>query len=662
MILNIPTSRIRILQTNYSSFFSSVTLSSDSENLGEKAFKAAQEFKSFNEVITATKDAVSSGWLKTFELFFGNYEEGKKVWTELGNTFYDIFASGADERNSKLREALSKSGWDEFLENGIKDGEEYLYYIKKVARRRGIDIEKIIEEEGSLQNAIKHGKISSSLLMIALNELSDSYSNLSEEELRSLGYTEEQIKKLQEFNDKIQNGSTLLDDLTGEIDKVSGRTLLMEGLSNVLTSIATVIQDVKESFSYIFGLDSTGIYNIIKSFNEFTKSLVISEETSDKLKNTFAGLFAILDIVFYLIKSIAKIIYNVAKSFSFLRKGILDVTSGLGMFLVSLRDILKHSTKVNIIIGLGKTIFNIFGKAGSFVIDTIQNIISIIKNLFATVTDNKVLNGAQNTFTTFVDTFFKFYQTVFSKLLEMVKDALTIFTSIFNSENIASVFKGAATIISTIFSTLFESLSKLLKTLLDIVKHLINFTVDIVKKLYKLLESQIGNVQTIIINLANLIQVIANKIANSIKNILSGIIVIVGDIWTFIKSIFGANTFIDLISNVLNIIKTLLTNLFNFVLDFGKALNISFENIWNFIKSLYEKIKPIIVSLVGIFKNLFSSLLTSTGLLSSAFSSIWNFVVKVFNKININCICNLKKANLAFGVWVEGRYTLSKVT
>ena len=623
-------------------------LSSDSENLGEKAFKAAQEFKSFNEVITATKDAVSSGWLKTFELFFGNYEEGKKVWTELGNTFYDIFASGADERNSKLREALSKSGWDEFLENGIKDGEEYLYYIKKVARRHGIDIEKIIEEEGSLQNAIKHGKISSSLLMVALNELSDSYSNLSEEELKSLGYTEEQIRKLQEFNEKIQNGSTLLDDLTGEIDKVSGRTLLMEGLSNILTSVATVIQDIKESFSYIFGLDSTGIYNIIKSFNEFTKSLVISEETSDKLKNTFAGLFAILDIVFYLIKSIVKIVYNVAKSFSFLGKGILDVTSGLGMFLTSLRDMLKHSTKVenglssiqsvltglvNIIIGLGKTIFSIFGKAGSFVIDIIKNIISIVKSLFTTVTDNKVLNGAQNTLTTFVDTFFKFYQTVFSKLLEMVKDALTIFTSIFNSENITSVFKGAATIISTIFSTLFESLSKLLKTLLDIAKNLINFIVDIAKKLYNLLESQIGNVQTIIINLANLIQVIANKIANSIKNILSGIIVIVGDIWTFIKSIFGANTFVDLISNVLNIIKTLLTGLFNFVLDFGKALNISFENIWNFIKSLYEKIKPITVSLIGIFKNLFSSLSTSTGLLSGAFNSIWNFIVKVFNKI-----------------------------
>ena len=130
--------------------------------------------------------------------------------------------------------------------------------------------------------------------MVALNELSDSYSNLSEEELKSLGYTEEQIRKLQEFNEKIQNGSTLLDDLTGEIDKVSGRTLLMEGLSNILTSVATVIQDIKESFSYIFGLDSTGIYNIIKSFNEFTKSLVISEETSDKLRNTFTGLFAIL--------------------------------------------------------------------------------------------------------------------------------------------------------------------------------------------------------------------------------------------------------------------------------------------------------------------------------------------------------------------------------
>lgn len=67
------------------------------------AARAAQEAKSFGEAVEATKDAVSSGWMKTFEIIFGNYEEAKKLWTDLANTMWDIFASGADARNEMLQ-------------------------------------------------------------------------------------------------------------------------------------------------------------------------------------------------------------------------------------------------------------------------------------------------------------------------------------------------------------------------------------------------------------------------------------------------------------------------------------------------------------------------------------------------------------------------------
>lgn len=75
--------------------------------LGEKAFKSAQEAKSFSEAIDATKDAVSSGWLRTFEIIFGNYEEAKGMWTDLANTLWDVFASGAEARNEMLE------GWSD---------------------------------------------------------------------------------------------------------------------------------------------------------------------------------------------------------------------------------------------------------------------------------------------------------------------------------------------------------------------------------------------------------------------------------------------------------------------------------------------------------------------------------------------------------------------
>lgn len=77
---------------------------------GLKAFLAAQEAKTFADAIDATKDAVSTGWMKTFELIFGNYEEQRVLWTDLANALWDVFASGAERRNALLEEWADLGG------------------------------------------------------------------------------------------------------------------------------------------------------------------------------------------------------------------------------------------------------------------------------------------------------------------------------------------------------------------------------------------------------------------------------------------------------------------------------------------------------------------------------------------------------------------------
>ena len=75
----------------------------DAQNeLGLKAFKAAQEAKTFREAVDATAEAVSSKWMQTFELIFGNYEEAKVLWTGVANALYDSFAATGDVRNEIL--------------------------------------------------------------------------------------------------------------------------------------------------------------------------------------------------------------------------------------------------------------------------------------------------------------------------------------------------------------------------------------------------------------------------------------------------------------------------------------------------------------------------------------------------------------------------------
>jgi len=54
--------------------------------IGVTAFRSAQQAKSFTEAIEATKDAVSSGWMRSFELIFGNLKEATALWTAVTNT------------------------------------------------------------------------------------------------------------------------------------------------------------------------------------------------------------------------------------------------------------------------------------------------------------------------------------------------------------------------------------------------------------------------------------------------------------------------------------------------------------------------------------------------------------------------------------------------
>lgn len=83
-----------------------------------RAARAAQEAKTFQEAIDATKDAVSSGWMKSFELIFGNYFEAKDLWTSVANSFWDIFAQSAESRNELLEEwhNLTVGGYTDFAE------------------------------------------------------------------------------------------------------------------------------------------------------------------------------------------------------------------------------------------------------------------------------------------------------------------------------------------------------------------------------------------------------------------------------------------------------------------------------------------------------------------------------------------------------------------
>ena len=112
-------------------------LSSETYDLGRRSLQAGQEAKTFTEAIDSVKDAVSSGWMNTFEIIFGDYKEAKKLWTAVANELYDTFAEGGNARNEMLEEWKELGGRDVLIEamaNAWRNLKDILGTVKEAFR------------------------------------------------------------------------------------------------------------------------------------------------------------------------------------------------------------------------------------------------------------------------------------------------------------------------------------------------------------------------------------------------------------------------------------------------------------------------------------------------------------------------------------------------
>lgn len=322
--------------------------------LAERAALAAQQATSFGQAIDSTKDAVSSSWMKVFETFFGNKEEATETWTELSDRLYDIFVPSIDGLNERLKDGLN-SGWAQLQSRLGDQADAYSYTLQQVALASGAVTEEQITEAGSFTKALQQNGVSAQLLKASLDEAQTSAEKLltlSDKEMAAKHYDRETIQRDAEafakLNAEIQNGTLDLDEYAQKIGELSGREHLVQSFWNIMDAIGKVVAPVKEAFSEIFPpADGERIYSFAERLDLMTQKLIITDQTAEKIKKTFKGLFTVLKGVTTILSKIGAV---AKEAFSLLANAakpvaqvMLSVGAGLGDFLETIYKVATGS-------------------------------------------------------------------------------------------------------------------------------------------------------------------------------------------------------------------------------------------------------------------------------------------------------------------------------
>lgn len=75
----------------------------ETTDLGKSAYAAAQDIKTFSMLMDTLKEAAQSGWAQTWEIIFGDFEEAKKLWTDVNEVVGTVISKSAEARNEMLK-------------------------------------------------------------------------------------------------------------------------------------------------------------------------------------------------------------------------------------------------------------------------------------------------------------------------------------------------------------------------------------------------------------------------------------------------------------------------------------------------------------------------------------------------------------------------------
>ena len=212
--------------------------------------------------------------------------------------------------------------------------------VKKVAKENNIDIDSMIKKKGDFEKSLKKGWFDRDLFD-QVNKYIDGLNTAKKEGKGD--YTADQVKSLKRLTRSLKDTNSAYSQLQKEQSK-TGRELIIESFLNVFNQLTRITRTARKAYADIFPKATPKqIYDILKRINEMTKGFKISTNTIKGFRNTFRGLFSLLDIVKMALVSVGKGFVTVFKSLTRFGGSILGITSSVGSSITALHDWIKSS-------------------------------------------------------------------------------------------------------------------------------------------------------------------------------------------------------------------------------------------------------------------------------------------------------------------------------
>ena len=320
--------------------------------LGAAAFEAGQQATTFEDAVEATKDAVSTQFLRIFQAIFGNYLQAKDLWTKFANDLWDIFA-GPISNIADAFEYWSQAQNGLLRTNFFNEIRMHFLKLQEVGEKLG-------ETFGGVFNKSLEGHVFS---------ITDRIVTFSRT-VRSF------------LNDKVLRNRQIWNNLT----------VFFTGLKsslNVIKNLLTTIYDrVLSKFTGKADNFIEALSNILAKIGEALTSFDKYVQKTDLFNSIFDNIAKVIDKVFEAFQRVKKVIVETLDKFAKKNdKGYLSSKAGMPAQLTAFADQLTQT--VNVANFAGDSIIHVIEgvtEATSAAVPWFIRVWNWIKNIF---TDGK---------------------------------------------------------------------------------------------------------------------------------------------------------------------------------------------------------------------------------------------------------------------------------